>query len=87
MFLASPEANIWIIGHSLGGALASLMGITCGTPVVAFESPGERMAATRLDLPSLVRRKHLHSSSTQLTVSLIRCVAIHPPRNAHMPYS
>jgi putative lipase involved disintegration of autophagic bodies len=44
MYLASPEANIWIIGHSLGGALASLMGITFGTPVVAFESPGERMA-------------------------------------------
>jgi lipase ATG15 len=50
-----PDANIWVIGHSLGGALASLMGITFGAPVVAFEPPGERMAAQRLHLPSPVR--------------------------------
>jgi putative lipase involved disintegration of autophagic bodies len=50
-----PDANIWVIGHSLGGALASLLGITFGAPVVAFEPPGERMAAQRLHLPSPVR--------------------------------
>lgn len=50
-----PDSNIWIIGHSLGGALASLLGVTFGRPAVAFESPGERMASTRLHLPSPVR--------------------------------
>jgi hypothetical protein len=50
-----PNANIWVIGHSLGGALASLLGVTFGAPVVTFEAPGERMAAQRLHLPSPVR--------------------------------
>ncbi|KAG8883573.1 putative lipase atg15 [Tulasnella sp. 332] len=49
-----PTANIWIVGHSLGGALASLLGATFGAPVVAFESPGERLAAERLHLPITV---------------------------------
>ncbi|KAL6301362.1 alpha/beta-hydrolase [Sparassis latifolia] len=47
-----PEANVWAVGHSLGGALASLLGVTFGVPAVAFESPGEKMAARRLHLPS-----------------------------------
>ena len=49
-----PNSNIWIVGHSLGGALASLLGITFGAPAVAFESPGDRLAASRLHLPSPV---------------------------------
>lgn len=51
----SPNSNIWMIGHSLGGALASLLGVTFGIPVVTFESPGEKMASRRLHLPSPVR--------------------------------
>ncbi|KIK55156.1 hypothetical protein GYMLUDRAFT_48119 [Collybiopsis luxurians FD-317 M1] len=54
-----PDSNIWVIGHSLGGALASLIGITFGAPVVAFESPGERMAASRLHLPSPPSTHHV----------------------------
>ena len=50
-----PHAKIWVIGHSLGGSLASLLGVTFGVPVVTFEPPGERMAAQRLHLPSPVR--------------------------------
>ncbi|KAF5387003.1 hypothetical protein D9615_001572 [Tricholomella constricta] len=46
-----PAANLWLVGHSLGGALASLLGSTYGLPAVAFESPGERLAASRLHLP------------------------------------
>ncbi|KZP12555.1 alpha/beta-hydrolase [Athelia psychrophila] len=46
-----PNSTIWLVGHSLGGALASLLGSTFGLPAVAFESPGERIAATRLHLP------------------------------------
>ena len=45
-------------GHSLGGGLASLIGITFGAPVVAFEAPAERMAARRLHLPSPVRSRN-----------------------------
>ncbi|KNZ73790.1 Putative lipase ATG15 [Termitomyces sp. J132] len=49
--LMHPSSNIWLVGHSLGGALASLLGSTYGFPAVAFESPGERLAAHRLHLP------------------------------------
>ncbi|KIY43846.1 alpha/beta-hydrolase [Fistulina hepatica ATCC 64428] len=54
-----PESNIWITGHSLGGALASLLGITFGVPAVTFESPGDRLAATRLHLPSPPSVQHV----------------------------
>ena len=46
-----PDAAVWLTGHSLGGALASLLGTTFGLPAVAFEAPGERIAAQRLHLP------------------------------------
>ncbi|KAJ2762027.1 putative lipase atg15, partial [Coemansia nantahalensis] len=46
-----PEANIVLTGHSLGGALAALLGLTFGLPVVAFEAPGDKLAARRMHLP------------------------------------
>ncbi|KAG2212264.1 hypothetical protein INT47_001623, partial [Mucor saturninus] len=46
-----PNATIWLTGHSLGGAVASLVGQTFGVPAVSFESPGDRSAARRLHLP------------------------------------
>lgn len=54
-----PDANIWMIGHSLGGGLASLVGATFGVPVVAFEAPGERMASRRLHLPTPPNLDHI----------------------------
>lgn len=49
-----PNANIWMVGHSLGGSLASLVAQTFGVPAVAFEAPGDRLPAQRLHLPSPV---------------------------------
>ncbi|EKM56114.1 uncharacterized protein PHACADRAFT_145221 [Phanerochaete carnosa HHB-10118-sp] len=54
-----PNANIWLIGHSLGGSLASLIGVTFGAPVVAFESPAEKLAASRLHLPIPLSTEHI----------------------------
>ncbi|SCV01474.1 LAMI_0G11738g1_1 [Lachancea mirantina] len=47
-----PDANVWVTGHSLGGALASLLGRTFGLPVVTFEAPPELLPSKRLHLPS-----------------------------------
>lgn len=44
------NANIWLIGHSLGGALASLIGLQYNLPAVSFESPPQRLPAERLGL-------------------------------------
>ena len=49
-----PDANIWVVGHSLGGALSTLVGVTFGAHVVAFEAPGAKLAAKRLHLPTPV---------------------------------
>ena len=46
-----PNSNVWLVGHSLGGAVSSLLGLTYGLPVVAYEAPPEAMAASRLGLP------------------------------------
>ncbi|KAF8646685.1 hypothetical protein AX16_007098 [Volvariella volvacea WC 439] len=54
-----PEANIWLAGHSLGGALSALIGATFGAPVVAFEAPGEKLAARRLHLPTPPSTLHI----------------------------
>lgn len=54
-----PNANIWLTGHSLGGSLASLIGVTFGAPVVAFEAPAEKLAAIRLHLPSPPSTQHV----------------------------
>lgn len=45
-----PESTIWLTGHSLGGVLASLLGLTFGHPAVTFETPPDALAARRLGL-------------------------------------
>ncbi|EDN04383.1 conserved hypothetical protein [Histoplasma mississippiense (nom. inval.)] len=46
-----PQSNIWVTGHSLGGAVSSLLGMTYGLPVVTFEAVPEALPASRLGLP------------------------------------
>ncbi|KAK5383945.1 hypothetical protein LTR20_008226 [Exophiala xenobiotica] len=46
-----PNATkFWVVGHSLGGAIASLVGLTFNLPSVAFEAPPQRLAAQRLGI-------------------------------------
>ncbi|KAG2145370.1 alpha/beta-hydrolase [Suillus bovinus] len=72
-----PTSDIWIIGHSLGGAVASLLGITFGVPVVTFESPGERLAAKRLHLPSPPSTHHVtHVYHTADPIAMGTCNGI-----------
>jgi lipase ATG15 len=47
-----PKSAIWLTGHSLGGALSALVGLTFGVPTVTFEAPPERLASKRLHLPA-----------------------------------
>ncbi|KAJ3299256.1 putative lipase atg15 [Borealophlyctis nickersoniae] len=48
--------SVWLAGHSLGGALASLIALTNDLPSFSFESPGDLLYAERIgllpDLPS-----------------------------------
>ncbi|KAL9004609.1 MAG: hypothetical protein Q9188_002576 [Gyalolechia gomerana] len=46
-----PSSNIWLTGHSLGGSVSSILGLTFGLPATTFEAPGEALAAARLGLP------------------------------------
>lgn len=43
-----PKAAIWFTGHSLGGGVASMMAITTGNAAITYQSPGERVFASRL---------------------------------------
>lgn len=47
-----PDSNVWLTGHSLGGAMSSLLGLTFGLPTVTFEAIPEALPAARLGLPS-----------------------------------
>ena len=79
----SPKSNIWIIGHSLGGALASLLGATFGAPVVTFECPGDRLASTRLHLPSPVS----FFFQFNFRVLDLEIPAVDPPHHTRLPHS
>lgn len=45
-----PKSAFWAVGHSLGGSLASLVGLTFDIPSVSFEAPPERLPARRIGL-------------------------------------
>ncbi|KAI5283522.1 putative lipase atg15, partial [Ascosphaera aggregata] len=46
-----PSSNVWLVGHSLGGAISSMLGQTYGLPVVTFEAVPEALPSSRLGLP------------------------------------
>ncbi|KAF9178703.1 putative lipase atg15, partial [Haplosporangium sp. Z 11] len=45
-----PDASIWLTGHSLGGSVASLLGISKGYPTFTFQSPGDSLYGQRVGL-------------------------------------
>ncbi|QIW97232.1 hypothetical protein AMS68_002750 [Peltaster fructicola] len=45
-----PDADIWMTGHSLGGVVSSLLGLTFGLPTLTFEAYPDALAASRLGL-------------------------------------
>ncbi|KAF2019539.1 alpha/beta-hydrolase [Aaosphaeria arxii CBS 175.79] len=47
-----PDAEVWMAGHSLGGAVSSFLGLTYGHPALTFEAVPEAMPASRLGLPT-----------------------------------
>ncbi|KAF7358934.1 putative lipase ATG15 [Mycena sanguinolenta] len=64
-----PNANIWLTGHSLGGAIASLVGVTFGAPVVAFEVPGEKLAASAFaSAPSTQHITHVYHTADPMAM-------------------
>ncbi|OMJ26821.1 putative lipase ATG15 [Smittium culicis] len=46
-----PNSYIVLTGHSLGGSISSLIGLTFGIPAVTFEAPGDALASSRIGFP------------------------------------
>lgn len=46
-----PNTDVWLTGHSLGGVVSSLLGLTYGRPVMTYEAYPDALAASRLGLP------------------------------------
>lgn len=46
-----PDAEVWLSGHSLGGSLSAMIGLTYGVPALTFEAVPDALPANRLGLP------------------------------------
>lgn len=46
-----PDATVWLAGHSLGGAVSAMMGLTYGVPALTFQAVPDALPANRLGLP------------------------------------
>ena len=69
-----PNASIWTVGHSLGGSVASLMGLTFNIPSVSIEAPPQKLAAQRLGLtiPPHTADYHIGNTADPVCKSLDR---------------
>lgn len=47
-----PHSDVWLSGHSLGGVVSGLLGLTYGLPTLTFEAFPDALAASRLGLPT-----------------------------------
>nr|POE89818.1 putative lipase atg15 [Quercus suber] len=47
-----PQSDVWVAGHSLGGVVSSLLGLTYGLPTITYEAFPDALAASRLRLPT-----------------------------------
>ncbi|KAG8807458.1 putative lipase atg15 [Serendipita sp. 399] len=66
-----------VTGHSLGGSLSGLLGITFGAPVVTFEAPGDKMPARRLHLPKPPEVQHVtHIFHTADPIPMGTCTGV-----------
>lgn len=46
-----PNSEVWMAGHSLGGSVSALIGLTYGKPALTFQSVPDALPANRLGLP------------------------------------
>lgn len=46
-----PNADIWLAGHSLGGSVSAMIGLTYGRPVLTFQAVPDALPSNRLGLP------------------------------------
>ncbi|PBP18494.1 autophagy related lipase [Diplocarpon rosae] len=46
-----PGAEVWMSGHSLGGSVSAMIGLTYGKPVLTFQAVPDALPANRLGLP------------------------------------
>jgi lipase ATG15 len=46
-----PNSAVWMSGHSLGGAVSAMIGLTYGVPTLTFQAVPDALPANRLGLP------------------------------------
>ncbi|KIW20230.1 hypothetical protein PV08_00805 [Exophiala spinifera] len=68
-----PNASFWVIGHSLGGAVASLVGLTYNMPSITFEAPPQRLPAQRLGIAIPPHTADYHIGNTADPVFMGAC--------------
>jgi lipase ATG15 len=75
--LIYPNSEVWLTGHSLGGSLASLVGVNNNCPAFAYEAPGELLFGLRLgisiDLSNMQRYSVYHYGNDADPIFLGTC--------------